>query len=78
MNVETSFTDGTAFHADNSSSGHLPAMLTFESEYPTAVASNHRHRSVDSSGGLSERLQVGYLEEFQDKAFDFLTASHVG
>jgi len=67
MNLETSFTDSTASHADSSPLIHPTAMLTFESECATAVASGRHRQSVDSAGGLSDRLLVGKPTELPGK-----------
>jgi len=64
MNLETSFTDNVASVAENSSLSRPATTLTFESECATAVSTVRHRQSVDSSGGLLERLLVEKSTEF--------------
>ena len=71
LNLETSFTENTSL-------SHPATTLTFESECgpaaAAALATGHRHRpSIDTSGGLSERLLAGKPTEYPGKPLEFPT-----
>jgi len=69
LNLETSFTENTSL-------SHPATTLTFESECgpAAAVATGHRHRpSIDTSGGLSERLLAGKPAEYLGRPLEFPT-----